>query len=252
MNKLLDDSETTDCEYKARISLLPHRGMAYKVSNDFTRAYEYHGIWFREPALRGLMWAQDHFIPHPAAILVASYPKTGTTWLKALSFSIATRNKYHLASNPLQTASPHEKMATEDLEFVSIEEGFQLFCEGYSFYGPYWEHMLGYWKASLQRPVSNVKKLAAFIGHPFSAEEEQDGVVERLVESCSFKNMSNLEVNKSGVHDNGLNPKVWNSVFFGKAKAGEWKKHLPAKMKEQMDEIMELKLRDSGLTWGKT
>ncbi|KAL8134243.1 hypothetical protein AgCh_009335 [Apium graveolens] len=52
-----------------------------------------------------------------------------------------------------QSPSLPGKMATEDLEFVSIEEGFQLFCEGYSFYGPYWEHILGFWKASLQRPV---------------------------------------------------------------------------------------------------
>ncbi|KAK1361515.1 hypothetical protein POM88_045989 [Heracleum sosnowskyi] len=63
--KFLDNSETTDCEYKARISLLPHRTIAYKVSNNFTRAYEYQGFWFRESGLRGLMWAQDHFIPQP-------------------------------------------------------------------------------------------------------------------------------------------------------------------------------------------
>ncbi|KAL8101388.1 flavonol sulfotransferase-like [Apium graveolens] len=326
--KFLENSETTDCEYKTRISLLPQRCIAYKASNN---AYEYQGFWFRKEHLRGLMWAQDHFIPQPASTLIASYPKSGTTWLKSLSFSIATRNKYDVSSNPLQTASPHEcvpfleldiprnpshkyypeiplfsahtpytslpesitgasdckivyvyrdptdtfvswwhfvhKLAPKDAEFVSIEEAFQQFSEGYSFYGPYWEHVLGYWRASLQRPgmilflkyenlkndpVSNVKKLAEFIGYPFSAQEERDGVVERLVDSCSFQHMSGLEVNKSGSSSLGVERRFPNSAYFRKAKAGDWKNHLPAEMKEQMDQLMEQKFRDSGLTWSNT
>ncbi|KAL1804268.1 hypothetical protein DCAR_0935927 [Daucus carota subsp. sativus] len=326
------DGNTTNCTYSARISLLPHRSIAMKeANNDLAQAYEYQGFWFLKQALRGLIWAQDHFKPHPAATLVASYPKTGTTWLKALAFSIATRNRFDLSSNPLETSISHQcipfleleiprspshkyypdvplfsthvpytclpdsitgsdckivyicrdptdtfvswwhfarKRAPEDVEFVPIEEGFQQFAEGYSLYGPYWEHILGYWRASLDRPdqilflkyedlVLNtsfyVKKLADFIGSPFSIEEERDGVVERIIDLCSFKHMSGLEVNKSGEHSNGLDHVTLpNSMYFRKAEVGDWKNHLPAKMKEQMDQIMELKLRDSGLALGST
>ncbi|XP_074374258.1 flavonol 4'-sulfotransferase-like [Apium graveolens] len=218
--------ENTDCNYNAKILLLPSRTIAIKVANtNFAQAYEYQGFWFRKETLRGLMWAQDHFIPQPAATLVASYPKTGSTWLKALTFSITTRNRYDLSSNPLQTSISHQcipfleyeiprnplhkdptdtfvswwhfirKLPPKDAEFVPIEEGFQQFTEGLSVYGPYWEHILGYWRVSVDRPGQvlflryedlilntsfNVKKLAEFIGYPFSIEEERDGVVERI------------------------------------------------------------------------
>ncbi|KAL1804267.1 hypothetical protein ACET3Z_032914 [Daucus carota] len=134
--------------------------------------------------------------------------------------------------------------------------------------GPDWEHVLGYWRASLDRPGQilflkyedlklntsfYVKKLADFIGSPFSIEEERDGVVERIIDLCSFKHMSGLEVNKSGKHSNGLDlVTLRNSTYFRKAEVGDWKNHLPAKVKEQMDQIMELKLKDSGLTFGST
>ncbi|KAK7861577.1 flavonol 3-sulfotransferase [Quercus suber] len=33
-----------------------------------------------------------------------------------------------------------------------FEDAFELFCEGVSPFGPYWDHLLGYWKASLNSP----------------------------------------------------------------------------------------------------
>ena len=29
---------------------------------------------------------------------------------------------------------------------------FEFFCEGLSIFGPYWDHVLGYWRASLESP----------------------------------------------------------------------------------------------------
>nr|KJB16832.1 hypothetical protein B456_002G250000 [Gossypium raimondii] len=43
-----------------------------------------------------------------------------------------------------------------------------------------------------------VKKLAESIGYPFSFEEEQGGLVKKLIDLCSFENLSNLDVNKTG------------------------------------------------------
>ncbi|XP_055805707.1 cytosolic sulfotransferase 17-like [Solanum dulcamara] len=42
--------------------------------------------------------------------------------------------------------------ATELL--ISFEEEFELFCEGKTIWGPYWDHVLGYWKQSLDKPES--------------------------------------------------------------------------------------------------
>ncbi|KAI3808733.1 hypothetical protein L1987_24692 [Smallanthus sonchifolius] len=41
------------------------------------------------------------------------------------------------------------KVPMEDAPF---EEAFEEFCQGISGAGPYWDHILGYWKASLERP----------------------------------------------------------------------------------------------------
>ena len=70
--------------------------------------------------------------------------------------------------------------------------------------------MLGYWSTSLQSPdkvlflkyedlkndtVFYVKKMAEFMGFPFSLEEEGKGTVQKMVDLCSFKNLSKLGVN---------------------------------------------------------
>ncbi|KAK6925169.1 Sulfotransferase domain [Dillenia turbinata] len=147
------------------------------------------------------------------------------------------------------------------VEKVSLEEAFQLFCEGLSPYGPYWEHVLGYWKASLERPnevlflkyedmkrstADQVKKLAEFMGCPFSPEEETEGKVKILVDFCSFDNLRNLEVNKTG-HSKEF--KVSNKLYYRKGDIGDWKNHLTREMQERIDQITEEKFTSCGLTF---
>nr|GLL22092.1 flavonol sulfotransferase-like [Ipomoea trifida] len=38
------------------------------------------------------------------------------------------------------------------VKWLSLEKEFEMFCDGSSVYGPYWDHVLGYWKASFERP----------------------------------------------------------------------------------------------------
>ncbi|PWA98785.1 flavonol 4'-sulfotransferase [Artemisia annua] len=151
------------------------------------------------------------------------------------------------------------KLAIEDAPF---EEAFDEFCQGVSFYGPYWDHILGYWKASLERPdtilflkyedlkmdpVSNVKRLAEFIGYPFSIQETNAGVVEKIIQLCSFENLSKLEVNKS----ENLPAKdfvVENQFFFfRKAKDGDWENYFTDDMKEKVDKLIDQELSSTGL-----
>ncbi|XP_026450841.1 cytosolic sulfotransferase 15-like [Papaver somniferum] len=85
---------------------------------------------------------------------------------------------------------------------LSIEDAFRLFHDGVSVFGPYWEHVLGYWKASLERPREvlflkyenlkkdpepQLKKLAAFLGYSYSIEEESQGVIKEILSLCSFQ-----------------------------------------------------------------
>ncbi|KAK6232362.1 hypothetical protein SCA6_002435 [Theobroma cacao] len=155
------------------------------------------------------------------------------------------------------------KRAPKKNEFVSLEEAFDLFCQGKSFYGPYLDHVLGFWKASQARPgkvlfpkyedmmkdtAPYVKRLAEFMGYPFSLEEEEAGAVQRIVDLCGFENMSSLEVNKSGLRK-PHEVKVENSFYFRKGRIGDWKEYLTPEMAERLDKMMEQKFAGTGLTF---
>ncbi|KAL7192293.1 hypothetical protein ACSBR2_024183 [Camellia fascicularis] len=36
---------------------------------------------------------------------------------------------------------------------LTLEEAFDMFCKGIFSYGPFWDHVLGYWKESLPCPT---------------------------------------------------------------------------------------------------
>ncbi|KAF8086285.1 hypothetical protein N665_0630s0035 [Sinapis alba] len=90
-----DDGVSQECEYL--ISSLPSE-------KDFMgkKLYSYQGSWYYPNTLQAILNFQKHF-------RAPSYPKSGTTWLKALAFSLVHRNKYaaNLASHPLLSDNPH-------------------------------------------------------------------------------------------------------------------------------------------------
>ncbi|XP_017974845.1 PREDICTED: flavonol sulfotransferase-like [Theobroma cacao] len=309
-------------KYKEEISTLPKED----GWSPLIHLCLYKGFWFYPYFLEGAMYAQDHFQPQPSDIFLCSAMKTGCTWLKSLSFAIATRGQYDDSTSPLRTTVPHdcipfleygeystaegpriplvashlpytflpksiidsgckivylcrdpkdtfvsmwhffrklENNRPGEGDLVSIEEAFELFCKGLSSHGPYWEHVLGYWKASLERPdkilflkyedmtkdtEACVKKLAEFFDCPFSLEEERKGIVQAIIKFCSFENLSNLDVNKTGkqVKKDAF---VENSAYFRKGKIGDWRNHLTAEMGARLDNIMKEKLSGSGLTF---
>lgn len=156
------------------------------------------------------------------------------------------------------------KIREKDLPPFSFDEAFDLFCEGVSNYGPFWEHVLSYWRASLESPEKIlflkyeevkrqsevvVRRLAAFMGIPFMAEEVEKGVVENIVKLCSFENLSNLEVNKKGVEKFGT-VEVENREFFRKGEIGDWRNYLSDEMKQRIDGIIDEKFKGSGLIFG--
>ncbi|WJZ98879.1 hypothetical protein VitviT2T_017373 [Vitis vinifera] len=185
-----------------------------------------------------------------------------------------------------------------------------MFCRGVELFGPYWDHVLEYWKMSGGRPnkvlflkyedlkedisahikssilalgckivyvyrnpkdvlvslwkvarywkarlewphrvlllryedlqtepIVHVKTLAEFMGQPFSLEDDQEGVVHKMIRLCSFENLSNLEVNKIGTLAASPTRVRANDVYFRRGKVGDWKNHLTTEMVECLDRI---------------
>lgn len=139
-----------------------------------------------------------------------------------------------------------------------LDDVFDKFCQGVSVYGPFWDHVLGYWKESLQRPNTVsflrfedlkgdpklcVKRLAEFLGCPFSSEEVKEEVVDGIVGMCSFHHLSSLEANR-----NGTQHSRWpNKAFFRRGEVGDWVNYLTPEMSHKLVKIVNDKLCGSGL-----
>ncbi|RID68051.1 hypothetical protein BRARA_C00236 [Brassica rapa] len=66
-----------------------------------------------------------------------------------------------------------------------------------------------------------------------------------ILELCSLRSLSDLEINKSGKNVNGVDYKF----YFRKGEVGDWKNHLTPEMESRIDMIIEEKLRGSGLSF---
>ncbi|GJN14377.1 hypothetical protein PR202_gb01199 [Eleusine coracana subsp. coracana] len=66
-----------------------------------------------------------------------------------------------------------------------------------------------------------VKKLVNFLGVPFT-NTERSGVVKEVVKLCSFKNLSSLEVNSTGIADRIGGFPMENSAYFRRGKVDDW------------------------------
>jgi hypothetical protein len=219
---------------------------------------QYKSYWFRPGFLERFLLVERRFKPRPDDIILATQPKCGTTWLKALAFVVANRARYDFGDHPLLTRHPqhivpfieipdgtgggndiealpsprllatHMPMSllppdmagcrivylcrdpkdalVSRLHFenklmvegftLSMDHAFGMFCEGFSHYGPFWNHCLEYWNESVAKPkdvlflkyedlksdpVQVVRKLAEFLDVPFTEEEESFGVAQEVV-----------------------------------------------------------------------
>lgn len=316
-----ENSPKTPETYRKIISTLP-REYGWKAHGDLCL---YQNFWCFSYLIEGAMFAQDHYNAQPTDIFLCSVPKSGTTWLKALTFSIVTRTQFDNSTTPLLFQGPHNCLTLLEIDFyrkgmkpepgtlplvashlpysslpksvidsgckivyvcrepkdafvstwhytrklphgveepMSLEDAFELFCNGVSDFGPYWDHVLGFWKASLERPekilflkyeelmkktVFYVKRTAEFMGYPFSLEEEKEGKIQSIVEFCSFEKLSNLEINKTGKYSEDI--PVENKALFRKGKVGDWKNYLTPEMAERLDGITKQKLGEFGLSF---
>ncbi|CAN6228945.1 unnamed protein product [Urochloa humidicola] len=150
--------------------------------------------------------------------------------------------------------------AKAGMDPLTVERAVELFCDGLSPFCPYWDHVLGYWRAHLAHPEkvlffryeemqrdpeAHVRRLAELTGLPFSTKEE-DSVVAAIVRLCSFEHMSGLKVTKYGLMatKDGL---IENSLFYRRGVVGDWANHLSPEAAQRIDAITETRFKDSGL-----
>ncbi|XP_071742568.1 flavonol sulfotransferase-like [Rutidosis leptorrhynchoides] len=308
-------------KFKNKVSTLP-KHKSWLINHDIYKyeGFWYHqGFWFHSSASFSIeitMALQEEFQAQPTNILLASHPKSGTTWLKALAFAIANRTTLKNDTNstlihPLRTTIPHgcvpyiesesffnnpcysNELISTHLPYTSLpksiitsncrivyicrnpkdvfvsfwhfvnktkgdnsppldlEASFESFRSGASPMGPCWDHVIGYRKASLERPdkvlfliyedlkkdpKEEVKKLAKFMGYPFNEDEEGDKEIEEIIRLCSFEQLR--KVSKENRPGAGATPKVIpDDAFFRKGEAGDSVNHLTMEMIQILDKI---------------
>ncbi|EEC80335.1 hypothetical protein OsI_22397 [Oryza sativa Indica Group] len=268
----------------------------------------YRGFWLAEIHVPAAVALRRRFVPRPDDVIVASLPKCGTTWLIALTFATMARHVHHpptsapasASSHPLHRLNPHQclpflegrrgqtrrtplsaphqhayatRYTTErhlmpDVSFAETLESYRDDDGGAKIYGPFWDHILGYWHAStsshastevpdnvlflryeelLRDPAGNVRKMARFVGLPFSEAEEEAGTVEAIVELCSLDRMRGFEANRTGYVD--AQRKIPRETLFRKGVVGDWVNHMTPEMARRVDDIVADKFSGTGLTF---
>lgn len=321
--QLVDKEIIVNQEFMNLLSTLPKERTFFG-----TDIYQYNGFWFLPLPLHGIIEFQQQFKPRKNDVFLVTAPKSGTTWFKAIIYTLLNRQVYHPQDphHPLLANTPHQLvpfinllkpseydtisnssdsssrifgahiptivLPTSILEdndslnckivylcrdikdtFVSfyhfvnknidpssssLENAFSLYCRGVSPAGPVWDQIIEYWKESLERPNKvlfmryedmknephfQLRRLARFLGKPFSEEEENSGLLDNIISLCSFDILRNLEVNKNGMTIIGLK----NCTFYRNGEVGDWKKYLTAEMAAKLDHITEEKFHDLGL-----
>ncbi|CAH2048051.1 unnamed protein product, partial [Thlaspi arvense] len=294
-------------ETKILISSLPSDadGVGEKLCN-------YQGCWYYYNTLQGVLNFQSGFQPQDTDIILASFPKSGTTWLKALTVALLERSKNHssdddhllLSDNPhgivpfFEIDVFHESSSPDLSKFSSfprlfsthmplhtmkltlkdspckivyicrdvkdtliswwffvcamlkvepktsiLESIYKSFCSGTIYYGPIWEHkhvLFMRYEEIKAEPCDQIKRLADFLGYPFTKEEEENRLVEKILDLCSLRSLSGMEVNKTGKRNN-----LDYKDFFRKGEVGDWKNYLTPEMENKIDMIIQEKFQDA-------
>ncbi|CAL1384855.1 unnamed protein product [Linum trigynum] len=279
------------------------------------------GFWYLARHMKSIAAFRSEFEPRKDDILLTSFIKTGTTWLKALCSNILDEEE----NDVLAKEHPHDVVPTLDTTFLldkvqhlllhsppgrsrllhthlpssylpeklrsspgcklvyvarnpkdtlvsmwhflnktskadpaspfPLERAVEAFCGGVMPWGPFFEHVVGYWEESKKRPdevlfvkyedlcrkpEEQVRKLASFLGRRTSVD------VEKVLWQSSLNRLKELEVNKNGVRSDV--PHMPNSIFFRVGTVGDWKNYLTSDMAQRIDSLTQVKLQGIGLS----
>ncbi|KAK4733151.1 hypothetical protein R3W88_007412 [Solanum pinnatisectum] len=251
--------------------------------------YKYQGFWTSPRLIQGVIACQQQFQAQDTDIILHSVFKQNHPLLvknphvlvpflehtlyvdgRIPDFSSFTSPRLLATHVPFASLPKFVQNSETKLVYLldhkdtnSIEEMFDLFCKGVSIYSPFWDHVLDYWKQSIEnpnkilflmyeemkeKPKIQLKRLAEFLECQFSIGEENCGVVDEILKMCSFENLSNLEVNTNEKLSTGEG----NKIFFRKGEIGDWKNYFTVEMSEKLNRITEQKFYGSGLKFSYT
>ncbi|XP_040249917.1 cytosolic sulfotransferase 5-like [Aegilops tauschii subsp. strangulata] len=81
---------------------------------------QYGGFWLLEEFLMAVPAVHSVFKPRPSDVLLASFPKCGTSWLKALAFATCKRAEHppHDLNHSLRRGNPHDVVRYLEMAFA--------------------------------------------------------------------------------------------------------------------------------------
>ncbi|CAL5069008.1 unnamed protein product [Urochloa decumbens] len=243
--------------------------------------YRHHQGWQgSRMCIAGAMAANACFAARPSDIVIATLPKSGTTWIKSLLYATVRRREHPpdaaAGDHPFNSSGPHECVkfleyqiytgnktkgddGLDDLpdprlfatHVPSVALPASVVASGckivYMCRDPKDTMVLFFrYEEVWTDPAAHVRRLAEFVGVPFGAEEEEYGVVDAIVRLCSFEHMRGLEVTKSGTTEFAVGV-VENSSFFWRGGVGDWANHLSPEAARRIDAITEARFKGSGL-----
>ncbi|KAL6633769.1 hypothetical protein ACP70R_026440 [Stipagrostis hirtigluma subsp. patula] len=102
----MDNTASAIAKYEALAPSLPY----FDGLGGAAQYRKYGNFWYPAHLLPPMLAARDTFVARPTDVILATMLKSGTTWLKALVFSIAHRHRHAVddARHPLLGSSPHD------------------------------------------------------------------------------------------------------------------------------------------------
>ncbi|KAJ1269151.1 hypothetical protein BS78_07G188500 [Paspalum vaginatum] len=82
----------------------------------------FEGCWLTPEALKSVTVVQAEFRPRADDVILATYPKCGTTWLKALAFTVANRSRHAVVTGNGGGGGHHPVLARHPQDLVPFLE----------------------------------------------------------------------------------------------------------------------------------